>query len=109
MASYEEENHLHCESEPCYKSMKTIAELDEFGFSLLPHPPCCPDPASKEYWLFADLKMLQGKIFCLNEELILAPEGYVEVTNKSFYHHDIEKLEKLWNDWISLEGDYIDG
>ena len=89
--------------------MKTIAKLSELGYELLPHPPYSPDIAPSDYWLFADLKkMLQGKRFGWNEEVIAETEAYFEAKDKSFYKHSIEKLEKIWNDCIALEGDYID-
>ena len=39
-----------------------------------------------DYWLFADLKrMLQGKRFGSNEEVISESEAYFEVKDESFY------------------------
>ena len=100
---------FHHDNAPCYKSMKTMAKLSELGYELLSHPPYSPDLAPSEYWLFADLKkMLQGKRFGSNEEVIAGTEAYFEAKDKSFYKHGIEKLEKRWNDCIALEGDYID-
>ena len=59
-----------------HKSIATIAKLLEF----LPHLPYS-DPSN--YWLFADLKrMLQGKRFGFNEEVILETEGYSEAKDK---------------------------
>ena len=59
--------------------MKTMVKLNELSFELLLHPPCSPDLALSDYWLFSDLKkMLQ------------------------------EKLEKRWNECITLEGNYVD-
>ncbi len=53
-------------------------------------------------------KMLQGKRFGSNEEVIAANEAYFKAKDKSFYEHGIKKLEKRWNDCIALEGDYVD-
>ena len=93
---------------PCHKSMKTMAKLSELGYELLPHPPYSPDLAPSYYWLFANLKkMLQGKRFGSNEEVIAETQAYFEAKDKSFYKHGIEKLEKRWNDCIALEGNYI--
>ena len=100
---------FHQDNAPCDKSMKTITRLKELGFDLLPHPPYSPDLAPSDYWLFADLKrMLQGKRFGSNEEVIAATEAYFEAKETAFYKHGIEKLEKRWNDCIALEGDYVD-
>lgn len=100
---------FHQDNAPCHKSMKTMAKLNELGFHLLPHPPYSPDLAPSDYWLFADLKkMLQGKRFGSNEEVIAETEAYFEAKDNFFYKHGIEKLEKRWNDCITLKGDYID-
>ena len=86
---------FHQDNAPCHKSMKTMAKLSKLGYELLPHPRYSPDLAPSDYWLFADLKkMLQGKIFGSNEELIAETGAYFEASDKSFYKHGIEKLEK---------------
>ena len=76
-----------------------MAKLNELSFELLPHPPYSPDLAPSDYWLFADLKkILQGKRFGSNEEVIAKTEVYFESKDESFYKKGIEKLEKLWNE-----------
>ena len=78
-----------------------MAKLHELHFKLLPHPPYSLDLAPSDYWLFADLKrMLQGKRFGSNEEVILETETYFEAKG-------IELLEKHWNQCIILEADYV--
>ena len=47
--------------------------------------------------------MLQGKRFSSNEEVIAETEAYFEAKDKSFHKHGIEKLEKRWNDCITLK------
>ena len=94
---------------PCHKSMKTMVKLNELRFELLHHPAYSPDLAPSDYWLFADLKkMLQGKRFGSNEEVIAEVEAYFESKDKSFYKKVIEKLEERWNKCITLEGEYLD-
>ncbi|XP_054729345.1 histone-lysine N-methyltransferase SETMAR-like [Anastrepha obliqua] len=86
-----------------HKSMKTMAKLNESGFELLPHPPYSPDLSPSDYWLFADLKkMLRGKRFGSNDEVIAETEAYFEGKEKSFYKGGIERLEKRWNDFSKL-------
>ena len=76
--------------------MKTMVKLNELSFELLPHPPYSPDLAPSDYWLFADLKkMLQGKRFGSNEEVLAETEAYFESKDESFYEKGIEMLEKL--------------
>ena len=84
---------FHQDNASCHKSMKTMAKLSELGYELLPHPPYSPDLALSHYWIFADLKkMLQGKRFGSNEEVIAETEAYFKAKDKSFHKHGIEKL-----------------
>lgn len=100
---------FHQDNAPCHKSMKTMAKMNELNFELLPHPPYSPDLVPSDYWLFSDLKkMLQGKRFQSNEEVIAETEAYFESKKKSFYKSGIERLEKRWTDCITLKGNYID-
>ena len=96
---------FHQENASCHKSMKTKVKLNELSFELLLHPPYSPDLALSDYWLFNDLKkMLQGKRFGSNEEVITETEASFESKDESFYIKGIEKLEKRWNECITLEG-----
>jgi len=100
---------FHHDNFSCHESMETMAKLKELHFELLPHPPYSPDLAPSEYWLFAETKkMLQGKKFNSNEEVINETEAYYESIDKSYYKKAIEKLEKRWNECITLEGEYIE-
>ena len=75
---------FHQDNAPCHKSISTMAKLHELHFELLLHPPYSPDMAP--YSLFANLKrMLQGKRFGSNEEVISETEVYFEAKDKSFY------------------------
>ena len=85
-----------------------MAKLNELSFELLPHPPYSPDLAPGDYYLFADLrKMLQGKRFYSNEEVITETNAYFDAKDKSFYKKGIEMLEKRWTDCVAFEGDYV--
>ena len=90
----------------CTVSIAMMAKLHELYFELFPHPPYSPDLAPNDYWLFANLKrMLQGKKFGSNEEVISESEVYFEAKDKLFDKKGIELLEKHWNQCITLEGD----
>ena len=89
--------------------MKTMVKLNELIFELLPHPPYSLYLALSDYWPFGYLKkMLQGKSFGSNEEVITETEVYFESKDESFYKKGIENLEKHWNECITLEGNYVD-
>ena len=100
---------FYLDNTPCHKSIATVEKLHELYFELLSHPPYSPDLTPSDYWLFADPKrMLQGKWYGSNEEVISETEAYFETKDKSFYKKGIELLEKRWNQCITLEGDYVD-
>ena len=68
-----------------------MAKLHELHFELLPYPPYSPDLVPSDYQLFADLKrILQGKRFSSNEEVISEIESYFEAKDKSFNKKGIE-------------------
>ena len=80
-----------------------------FSFELFPHPPYSPDLPPSDHWLFTDLKiMLLGKRLGSNEEVIAETKTYFESKDESFYNKRIEKLEKHWNECITLERNYVD-
>ena len=86
---------FHQDNALCHKSMKTMVKLNKLRFELLPHPAYFPDLVLSGYCLFANLKkMLQGKRFGSNEELITETEAYFETKNESFNKKGIEKLQK---------------
>ena len=90
--------------------MKTMVKLNELSFDLLPRPPYFPDLVLSDYWLFAVLtEMLQEKWFGSNKQVIAETEAYFESKDHSFYKKGIEKLEKPWNQWITLERNYYCG
>lgn len=79
--------------------------LYELHFELLLHPPCSPDLASSDYYLFANLP--KRDMIPIKRQL-LKLKMYFEGLGKSFYKKGIEILEQHWNDCITLEGDYVD-
>ena len=89
--------------------MKTMAKLHELGYDLLPHQPYSPDLAPSDFFLFADLKrMLAGKKFSSDEEVIAETEAYFEDKEKLDYKNGIGKLNDRYNRCIALEGNYIE-
>ncbi|CAG5050863.1 unnamed protein product [Parnassius apollo] len=89
--------------------MKTMAKLHELGFELLPHPTYSPNLAPSDFFLFSDLKrMLAGKKFKADEEVIAETEAYFEAKHKSYYKNGIEKLEDRYNRCIALDGNYVE-
>ena len=100
---------FHQDNTLWHKSIEMMVKLHELHFKLFLHPPYSLDLSPSNYWLFADLKrMLQGKRFCFNEEVILETEEYFEAKDKLFNKKGIKLLEKRLNKCIILERDYVD-
>ena len=96
---------FHQDSVPCHKLIATMVKLH---FELLPHPPFSLYLAPSNYYLFAEVKrMLQGKRFGFNEEVITETEACYEAKDKSLYKKGMEMLEKRRNECITLKRDYI--
>lgn len=89
---------FHQDNAPCHKSLRTMAKIHELGFELLPHPPYSPDLK----------RMLAGKKFGCNEEVIAETEAYFEAKPKEYYQNGIKKLEGRYNRCIALEGNYVE-
>ena len=87
---------FHQDNTSCHKSITTMVKLHELYFELLPQPSYSPDSAPSDYYLFADLKrILQGKRFGSNEEVIAETEAYFEAKDQSIHKNGIEMLEAL--------------
>ena len=89
----------------CHKSIAAMPKLQELHFELPPQTRYSQHLTSSDYWRFVDpKKMLNGKCFGSNEEVISDTEAYFEAKNKSFYKKGIELLKKHWYQYIILEG-----
>ena len=73
------------------------------------HPPYSPDLAPSDFFMFSDLKrMLAGKKFKSNDEVIAETEAYFDEKEKSYYERGIEKLENRYTRCIAPEGNYVE-
>jgi [histone H3]-lysine36 N-dimethyltransferase SETMAR len=92
---------FHQNNALCHKSIKTMAKLHELGYRLLPHPPYFPDLAPSDFFLFPDLeRMLAGKKFSTNAEVIVKTEAYFEAISKTYYKNGIKKLYERYNYYV---------
>ena len=86
---------FHQDNVPCHKSKKSMGKVVEWGFELLLHPPYSPDLAPSYFHIFSDIKkILRGKRFRSDEEVIAETKTYFEGHDTSFHKTGIEKLEK---------------
>jgi histone-lysine N-methyltransferase SETMAR len=65
--------HLHVDNAKPHTSKMSIEKIEELGFILVPQPPCFPDRALYDYFLFDDMKQhLQGKHLTREDHVIAA-------------------------------------
>jgi len=77
-------------------------------YELLEHSFYSPGLAPSNFHLFPNLKKLvAGKHFGSNEEVIAAINGYFTDFTESHFRDEIQLLEKRWTKCIELKGDYM--
>lgn len=80
---------------PVHKSIIIMAKLDGCEFDSLPRRPYFPDLTSNSYYpLTIRKRMLWGKRFCTNDEIIVETEAFLEGSDKSLYQKD--SFTKRW-------------
>jgi len=71
-----------------------MGKLWDLHYELLEHPPCSPDLAPSDFYLFSKLKLfLVSQGFFSNQEAIAAAEGYFANVTKNHYSDGIMALE----------------
>jgi len=87
---------FHHDNAPAHTSALPKAKFVELGYELLPHPPCSPDLATCDFFLFPNLKKsLAGQKFASNEEVVAATKGYFADLEKTyFFYQDLSKI--IW-------------
>ena len=90
---------------PAHTSLVAMTASTECEFEILPHPPCSPDMASSDFYLFPKLKSnLLGTQYGSNEGVIEAVNKYLREQEKAYFER-IRKLEQSWAKCIALKGD----
>ncbi|XP_071092626.1 histone-lysine N-methyltransferase SETMAR-like [Haliotis cracherodii] len=86
-----------------------VAAVKRNGFKVLPHPPCSPDLAPSDYFLFPNLKKeLRRRHFRSDDELTTAVEGWLHEQPHGFYHNGLLALTHRWTKCIDLNGGYVE-
>jgi len=94
---------------PAHTSALAKVKLVELGYELLPHPPCSPDLAPCDIFLFPNLKKsLAVQKFASNEEVIAPTEAYFEDLEKTYFSDGLKKLEHRWVKCIELKADCVE-
>uniref|UniRef100_A0A3Q0T9I4 Mos1 transposase HTH domain-containing protein n=1 Tax=Amphilophus citrinellus TaxID=61819 RepID=A0A3Q0T9I4_AMPCI len=91
---------FHQDDAPAHKSAVAMAAVRDCGFELVDQPPCSPDLAPSDYFLFPNMKKhLAGKQHRTDEEVTSAVEDFFEGQDESCYSTGIQvKEEALWQE-----------
>jgi transposase len=92
---------IHADNARSHIAQKCRTFCEENGLQLVPHPPCSPDLAPSDFFLFGYVKeRLKGMVFPLYEELMDAISevvtGIESETLNAVFEHWMERLE-----WVS--------
>jgi histone-lysine N-methyltransferase SETMAR len=98
---------LHDNARP-HVASATRQQLEELGWTTVPHPPYSPDLAPSDYHLFRSLKsFLRGQRFSDFDNLKNALANFFERQPAEFWKHGIQSLPNRWRHVIDKFGDYI--
>jgi hypothetical protein len=86
-----------------------MATLLKLKWDVLPHPPYTPELAPSDYHLFGPMKrVLGGKRFRNNDELIAAVQNWIHKQPKTFFETRIKKPPERWHKCMTVIRDYIE-
>jgi histone-lysine N-methyltransferase SETMAR len=85
---------FHQDNTPAHKSALAMGKLRDLHYEFLENPPCSPDLAPPDFYLFPELKLfLAGQRLSSNQEAIAAVEGCFADLTKNHYRDGIMVLE----------------
>ena len=76
------------------------------GIKTVPHPPCSPDLASCDFWLFPKLR---GCRYETIEEMKEAVMKVIDTLTQEDFYGAFQKLLERYNKCIAAGGDYFEG
>jgi transposase len=87
----------------------TMSTLLKLKWDVLPHSSYSPDLAPSDYHLFGPMKrVLGGKSFRNNDEVIAAVQSWINEQPKIFFETGITKFPERWHMYMAVNRDYID-
>jgi len=101
---------LHHDSAPSQALLLIRSYLAKHQTSVVPHPPCSPDLAPAEFFLFPKLKTtLKGCRFQTIEEIQEYAIRELLTIAESVYQKAFQQGKKHWEWCIASRGDYFEG
>ena len=100
---------FHQDIVPAHTYVVAVETIHDCGFKLVLHPPYSPDLAPSDFHLFPQMKkVLAGRHFARNDDVIAAVEEFLESQTKEFFYIGIKALQHRWSKCSTLKGDYVE-
>ncbi|CAI9733412.1 Hypothetical predicted protein [Octopus vulgaris] len=100
---------FHQDDAPVHKSLVSMAVVRDCGFEVVDHPPCSPDLAPSDYYLFPNMKKhLAGKQHRSDDDVMCAVDDFFNQRDESFFTNGIQALQHRWKKCVDREGDYVE-
>ena len=100
--------HFHQDNAPVHNSILVTNYLSKIGIKTVPHPPCSPDLAPCDFWLFSKLKEnLRSCRYETIEEMKEAVTKVIDTLTQEDLHGAFQKLLERYS--IEAGGDYFEG
>jgi hypothetical protein len=100
---------LHHDSAPCHAALRVRDFLAKRSIPVIPHPPCSPDLAPCDFFLFPSLKStLKWKRFQDVAEIQINTTRQLQAISKQAYQTCTGKWKDRWNRCIQSGGSYFE-
>ena len=97
--------YFHQDNAPVHNSILVKDYLTKMGINTIPHPPCSPDLAPSDFWLFPKLR---GCCCKTSEEMKEAVMKVIDTLTQEDFHGAFQKLLE-WYKCIAVGGDNFEG
>ena len=98
--------HFLQDNTPVHNFILVTDYLTKIGIKTVPQPPCSPDLAPCDFWLFPKLRV--GRYETI-EEMKEAVRKVIDMLRKEDFDGAFQKLLERYNKCIAAGGDYFEG
>jgi transposase len=101
---------LHHDNAPAHRAVTTNKFLAKHNILSHPQPPCSPDLAPYDFFLFPQLKRtMKGRRFGYVEDIQANVTGQLRAITKSDYQRCFHQWQERWNKCLRAQGHYFKG
>jgi len=101
---------LHDNNAPSHRALIMREFLAHKGIITLLHPPCSPDLAPCDFFLFLKMKLqLKGHRFNRVEEIQWESQNVLGTLREQDFQHAFQQWQRHWDRCVAAQGDYFEG